>query len=94
MNHTNLIDSIEERLAENKSGVKTYKTYATAYSTAEELATKFETANDTDVGMQFMVVMLPKTQRWTVVFNLSRWIQMSNRGTYLGWFATKGFFSI
>lgn len=94
MNHTNLIDSIEERLTENKSGVKTYKTYATAYSTAESLANQFETAHGTDTGMQFMVVMLPRTQRWTVVFNLTRWIRMSQQGIYLGWFANKGFFSI
>lgn len=94
MNNTNLIASIEDRLEENKSSVKTYQTYATAWATAEKLANQFETNNGTDVGMQFMVVMLPKTQRWTVVFNMSRWLSMANTGTYLGWFSQRGFFTI
>ena len=90
----NIIERIEDRLAENKSGTKTYKTYATAQATAEKLSNEFETWNGTAVGVEYTVVMLPKTQRWTVVFNLSKWIQRANVGTYLGWFAQRGFFSV
>jgi hypothetical protein len=90
----NIIERIEERLTENKAGVKTYGAYKTAMAKAEELAAKFEQWNNTNVGMDYMVVQLPSNNRWTVVFNLSAWSAKSRTGTYLGWFAQKGFFSI
>ncbi len=90
----NIIDRIEERLAENKSSVKTYAAYKSAMAKAEELSQKFEQWNGTNVGMDYLVVKLPLTERWTVVFNLSAWSAKSKTGTYLGWFAQKGFFSI
>ncbi len=95
MNTTaNITDRIEARLVENKASVKTYKTYAVAYATAEKLAKDFDTANGTDVGVPYIVTMLPTTQRWTVVFDLSNWIARSGRGCYLGWFAVRGFFCV
>ena len=95
MNTTaNITDRIESRLTENKSSVKTYKSYATAAATAEKLSKHFDLANGTDVGVPYIVTMLPTTQRWTVVFDLTSWIARSNQGCYLGWFAMRGFFSV
>lgn len=94
MENHNILNRIEDRLAENKSSVKTYASYSTAHTVAENESNNFEKWNGTDVGMEYVVVMLPKTHRWTVIFNMSKWIQRANTGTYVGWFAQRGFFSI
>ena len=89
-----IIETIEARLTENKSDTKTYKTYERANATAAKLADQFEAYNGVKVGVEYTVVMLPNVGRWTVVFNLTKWLNRANTGTYLGWFAQKGFFSI
>ncbi len=90
----NIVHKIEERLQENKSGVKTYATYEAAVGVADRLMREFDQYNGTNLGTDYVVTFLPITKRWTVVFNLSGWAARSKTGTYLGWYASKGFFSI
>lgn len=91
---TNLVTEIEARLAENKSSVKTYASFGAAHKVGEKLGSEFNAVNGTDVPVMFIPVFLPETKRWSVVFNLTSWSTKSGTGTYLGWFAQKGFFSI
>ena len=86
----NITDKIEARLAENKSGVKTYASYQMADGKASFFADQFRAAHDEEIPMQYIVVYLPKTKRWTPVFNLSSWAAASGEGFYLGWFAEVG----
>lgn len=90
----NITQAIIDRLTENKSSIKTYADYDRAIKTGEELGAQFETWNGTDVGMDFIVVYIPTVKRYTVVFNMTNWSARSKTGTYLGYFANKGFFSI
>ena len=91
---TNLVAKIEARLTENKASVKTYTAYDSAVTVDEQQSSGFNEFNGTDVDVEYIVVFLPTTQRWSVVFNLSKWSMRANTGTYIGWFAQKGFCSI
>ena len=91
---TNITQKIEARLAENKNGVKTFASHQFAEARGEKLSAEFNQYNGTDTNFDHIVVFLPHVKRWTVIFNLTQWSARSNTGTYLGWFAQKGFFSI
>jgi hypothetical protein len=90
----NVTAQIIQRLTENKQGVRTYAEYDRAEKIGDELSAKFNTWNGTDVPVDFIVTHVPTVNRYTVVFNLSAWSARAKTGTYLGWFAQKGFFSI
>jgi hypothetical protein len=94
MYHQNITQIIEERIQESKNSVKTYQRHEKAEEMGRELAQAFEQWNNTKVGVRYIVTYLPNRQRWTVIFDLSNWSAKSKQGTYLGWFAQKGFFSI
>lgn len=94
MFNDNITQMIEYRLQENQSSVKTYLRYQKAQEMAQQLVKDFEAYNNTDVGVRYILTFLPNRQRWTVIFDLSNWSARSKQGTYLGWFAQKGFFSI
>lgn len=93
-NARNIIAKIEARLEENKKAAKTYAAYDKAALMGAKLSEEFNAYNGTNCAVEFIPVYLPQTERWTVVFNLSKWCQQTEQGTYLGWFAERGFFSI
>ena len=91
----NTVARIEARLAENKGSIKTYKTYEAAEKVGYNLAQDY--ANFQGVisnEPEFIVVFLPKSGRFTVVFQLMSYLQRNQLGGYVGWFAQSGFFSI
>lgn len=90
----NLVAKIECRIAENKSSIKTYKSYETACKTGEDLGLIFATKKGVQFPVEFIPVYLPSLNRWTVVFQQMAWMQRYSQGGYIGWFATNGFFSI
>ncbi len=91
----NLIDRIEDRLAENKNGVKTYAAYANACVAGEKFGAEFARRNGIDhQTTEYIVVYLPNTNRYTVVFRMMDFLNKHQVGGYIGWFANKGFFSI
>ncbi|CAB4122506.1 hypothetical protein UFOVP36_56 [uncultured Caudovirales phage] len=90
----NIIERIEARVTENKASVKTYKTADRAAATAAKLAKEFEEGHDSEISIRYSVIILPTTQRWTVIFKLTEWINRANQGTYLGHFSQQGFFTV
>jgi hypothetical protein len=90
----NILDRIEARFAETKTACKLYATPASATKVAEREVAQLNEAHGTDIGCEYILVFVPSQQKFTVVFNFSRWLQRYNTGTYLGWFAQRGFFSI
>jgi hypothetical protein len=90
-----LVSRIQERLAENKNSVKTYRNYETALSIGNKLGKDYAECHgvlcdDPD----FIVVYLPKYERYAVIFQLMSFMQKHRLGGYIGWFAQRGFFSI
>lgn len=91
----NLTERIENRIAENKSSVKTYKTYAAACEVGEKFGKLFATyMGKQDAQADYIVVYLPTLNKFTVVFQMMAFLSKYQVGGYLGWFANKGFFSI
>ena len=90
----NLVTRIEERLAENKSGVKTYATYESAEKVGHKLGRNYAECCGKSDAVEFIVVFLPKTQRFSVVFRLMDYLGKHQTGGYVGVFAQQGFFSI
>lgn len=91
---TNIVKDIEERLSENKSSIKTYASHQFAEAAGENLGEQWNIIQRTDVAVEYIPVYLPRLKRWTVVFNLTKHLNATNAGGYIGWFAQKGFFSI
>lgn len=94
MKSANIIDRIEARLEENKTGTKTYANYDHANMTGDKLATEYVNAHHYEAPMEYIVVYLPTSKRFTVVFNMSAWQRRTQAGGYVGHFAQKGFFTI
>ena len=90
----NVLDRIEARFAETKSACKLYASAVSAAKTAEAEVAKLNKAHGVEIDCPYVVTFVPSQQKFTVVFNFSRWLQRYNTGTYLGWFAQRGFFSI
>lgn len=90
----NLVTRIEERLAENKSSVKTYATYDSAEKIGNKLGRNYAELYGKNDAVEYIVVFLPKTQRFSVVFRLMDYLSKHQTGGYIGVFAQKGFFSI
>ena len=101
----NILDRIETRFAETKTACKLYASAASAAKTAEAEVAKLNRAHSVEIDCPYVVTFVPSQQKFTVVFNFSRWLllykenmrrmkQRHNTGTYLGWFAQRGFFSI
>ena len=94
MKSANIIDRIEARLAENKTDTKTYANYDRANMTGEKLASAYFDAHQYLTPMEYIVVYLPTSKRFTVVFNMSAWQRRTQAGGYVGHFARLGFFTI
>lgn len=90
----NLVNDIQDRLTENKSSVKTYKSFDSASKVGQDLGSKFAAAFGYDDAVGFIVVFLPTIARFTVVFQQMAWFSKHQEGGYVGHFANKGFFSI
>ena len=90
----NILDRIEARFTETKNACKLYATTASATKAAEAEVVKLNKAHGTDIDCTYFVVFVPSQQKMTVVFDFSGWVQRYNNGTYLGWFAQRGFYSI
>ena len=90
----NILDRIEARFTETKTACKLYATTASATKAAEAEVVKLNKAHGTDIDCTYFVVFVPSQQKMTVVFDFSGWVQRYNNGTYLGWFAQRGFYSI
>jgi uncharacterized membrane protein len=90
----NIIDKIETRLQENKKSIKTYADLSKAVDFAARQNKTFMKETGTEENVEFIPVYLPNTGRWTAVFNLTKWLNRTGRGCYLGFFASKGFYTI
>lgn len=90
---TSVVPRIEERIAENKSSVKTYASHDRAYSVADKEVVDFSRFNQTDFDANFMVVEL-RNGRWAIVFMLTDYCRRLNNGTDITYFARRGFFCI
>ena len=90
----NILDRIEARFTETKTACKLYASAASATKAAEAEVAKLNKAHGTDIDCTYFVVFVPSQQKMTVVFDFSGWVQRYNNGTYLGWFAQRGFYSI
>ena len=88
-----VVDSIESRLKENKSGVKTYASHERAFDIAEKEAQDFSLYNQTDFDPIFMVTQL-STKRWAIVFMLSDYCRRLDNGTDVTYFARRGHYCV
>lgn len=92
----NITQKIEDRIAENKSSVKTYASHQFAEARAEKVAGQCLNHYCDGIGfeMQYLIIFLPHVKRWTVVFNLSSFLRANKAGGYIGAIADLGFFTI
>lgn len=91
----NVVARIEARLAENKTGVKTYQTYEKAVKIGDSVGAEFAAQPfGIEDPVQYIVVFLPNVKRFTVVFMQSHWYSKHQESGYIGWFAHNGFFTI
>jgi len=90
----NILDRIERRFTETKKACKLYASTDAADKAAKREIAKLNEAHDADIDCPYIVTFVPSQQKYTVVFDFTRWLQRYNSGTYLGWFAQRGFFSI
>jgi len=89
-----LVPRIEARIVENKSSVKTYATYDRASAVAEKEGNDFDTFNHANIGMKHLIVKLPSSGRYTPVFMMNDYMTRLQNGTYMCFFADRGFFCI
>lgn len=103
MRTTNIIQKIENILTDNKSGLKTYKTYEAAVKTAikeidfyaDTLTDRIPQKENVINFMEYIVVYIPSTQRFTPIFNHTRFRDSGKYlGGYIGHFAVRGFMQI
>ena len=90
----NILDRIESRFTETKTACKLYADTAAATKAADREVAKLNKAHDTDIDCLFIITFVPSQQKFTVVFDFSQWVSTYGNGTYLGYFADRGFFSI
>jgi hypothetical protein len=89
-----ILSKIEARFTETKTACKLYTTPASAAQTAEREVTRLNKCHGTDIDCPFIITFVPSQNKYTVVFDFSRWLQRYDSGTYLGYFAQRGFYSI
>ena len=90
----NLTARVEARLAENKTGIKTYASHQFAEARATKIVEQAQNYHDTKIDMDYVVVFLPHVKRWTVVFMYSSFLQRAKSGGYIGWIADAGFLTV
>jgi hypothetical protein len=90
----NILEQIEARFTETKTACKLYANAASATKAAEAEVAKLNNAHRASVDCPYVITFVPSQQKFTVVFDFSRWLSGYGNGTYLGWFAQRGFFSI
>jgi hypothetical protein len=89
-----LVPRIEARIFENKSSVKTYASYDRATAVAEKEGDDFDKFNNVNIGMKHLIVKLPSSGRYAPVFMLNDYMTRLQNGTYMCFFAGRGFFCI
>jgi hypothetical protein len=90
----NILEQIESRFTETKTACKLYATTASATKAAEAEVAKLNKAHGVEIDCLYIITFVPSQQKFTVVFDLSRWVNRYGSGTYLGWFSRRNFFSI
>lgn len=92
-----IVAKIENRLAENKSSIKTYSSFERARKAGLHYATRAipHFASDLDASpCSFIVVYLPGADRFSVIFMLTEYMAFHKCGGYIGYFSQLGFMSI
>lgn len=90
----NLTQRIEDRLAENKTSIKTFKAYDTAVQRADAIVERAKAWAESAADMDYVIVYLPSTDRWTAVFMFSSFMARTKSGGYIGWISDDGFMSV
>ena len=90
----NILDRIERRFTETKKACKLYASADAADKVAKREIAMLNEAHSAHIDCPYIVTFVPSQQKYTIVFDFTRWLQRYNNGTYLGWFAQRGFFSI
>ena len=90
----NILDRIESRFTETKTAYKLYANTASATKAAEAEVARLNKAHNVGIDCPYIITFVPSQQKFTVVFDFTRWLERYNAGTYIGWFALRGFFSI
>ena len=93
-NEMNVLEKIETRFTETKTACKLYVDAASASKAAERAVAELNEGHNANIDCAFIVTFIPSQQKFTVVFDFSRWLMEYGTGTYLGWFADRKFFSI
>jgi hypothetical protein len=90
----NILDRIERRFTETKNACKLYATADGADKAAKREVAMLNAAHEVDIDCPYIITFVPSQEKYTVVFDLTRWLHQYGTGTYLGWFAQRNFFSI
>ena len=90
----NILDKIEARFIETKSACKVYTTVASATKVAEREVAKLNAAHGVEIDCPFIITFVPRQKKYTVIFELSVWLNRYGTGTLVAWFAHRGFFSV
>ena len=89
----NIVDRMEERLAENKSAFKTYATVEAAAKAVEKKIAEVADFNELPHDINYMTVLVPSVGRYAVMVNYTDWMRKHNIGGYVGEFCNTGFWS-
>ena len=90
----NIVKVLEDRLIENNDALKTYASPQFAEAKAETLAAEWGSFRGTDVSIDFIPVFLPRLKRWTVIFNVTEFMDKANQYGPVFYFNDAGFWQI
>lgn len=88
----NLTTQFQAAFEENKKAAKSYKKYEKADQVAQEVIN--QVTQEGDPTLRYLVVYLPKLERFCICFLMTEWYNARKEGGYLGLFAQLGHFSI
>ena len=95
----NIIKTLITRLVTNRGtnktfGTKTYSTEAAAEKAAEQLSKEAADFWGLEQNINYLVFFVPQFDRWVVAFNGTEAMQRKDfRGGYIGFLASKGFYT-
>lgn len=90
----NIVKILEERLIQNNNALKTYASHQFAEAKAETLAGEWKKFRGTDVSIDFIPVFLPRLKRWTVIFNVTDFLNKAGQSGPVSYFNDAGFWQI
>lgn len=88
----NLTTQFQAAFDDNKKAAKSYKTYDKADQVAQAVVQQVR--EDNDPTLRYLVIYLPKLERFSICFLMTEWYNAKKEGGYLGLFAQMGHFSI